>query len=185
MILVVLSLLALLTVPIAGGRLSQLAHVSLRGVWAVWTSIAIQLLITVGGRHVPMPVAELLHLASYGLSAWCVWTNRHLPGVTVLAVGGATNLLAIVANGGSMPATEWAWRTSGLRAATAGHFENSAASSGSALWFLGDVFAVPHGWPLANVFSIGDVVIVIGLIVFAHVSCRPAMARSPHASTAP
>ena len=32
----------------------------------------------------------------------------------------------------------------------------------SHLAFLGDIMAVPEGWPLANVFSIGDVVLVIG-----------------------
>jgi hypothetical protein len=33
------------------------------------------------------------------------------------------------------------------------------------LWFLGDVFAIPAGWPLANVFSVGDVLILLGAAV--------------------
>lgn len=172
MIVVAVALLGVLTVPLAGGRLSMLATLRLRQVWAVWASIVIQVLITVGGDHVPVGGAKALHMISYVLSAWCLWSNRHLPGVWVVCIGGGMNLMAIVANGGSMPATDWAWRTSGLDVATAGQFQNSAVSSGSPLWMLGDVFAVPRGWPFANVFSLGDVVIVVGLLVLVHRSCR-------------
>jgi hypothetical protein len=173
MILVAAALIGVLTVPLAGGRLAQLAGVQLRRVWTVWASIAIQLSITVGGLPVSAGIAEVLHLATYALSAWCIWSNRHLPGIWLVAAGGGLNLLAIAANGGTMPATEWAWRTSGLDVAAAGQFENSGISSGSPLWFFGDVFAVPRGWPFANVFSSGDVIIVIGLLVLVHSTCRP------------
>ena len=43
--------------------------------------------------------------------------------------------------------------------------------------WLGDVFAIPRGWPLANVFSIGDVVIVVAVGYFAHMVCRRAPVR--------
>ena len=52
-------------------------------------------------------------------------------------------------------------------------FENSAPVDDAHLAFLGDVFAVPAGWPLANVFSIGDVLIVIGAVALVHGACRP------------
>ena len=39
---------------------------------------------------------------------------------------------------------------------------NSAAIADAKLVFLGDVFAVPEPLPLANVFSAGDVCIVVG-----------------------
>lgn len=173
MILVAVALLGLLTVPLAGGRLSMLAALPLQQIWAVWASIAIQLLITVGGGHVPSDAATALHMVSYALSAWCLWSNRRLPGVWIVCLGGAMNLVAIAANGGSMPATAWAWRTAGLDIAAAGQFENSGVAAGARLWVLGDVFAVPHGWPFANVFSVGDIVIVVGLLVLVHRSCRP------------
>jgi hypothetical protein len=35
---------------------------------------------------------------------------------------------------------------------------------GARLWFLGDVFAIPASWPLANVFSVGDLLIAIGCV---------------------
>ena len=34
------------------------------------------------------------------------------------------------------------------------------------LWFLGDVFNTPAWFPLANVFSIGDLTLMIGMILF-------------------
>ena len=42
---------------------------------------------------------------------------------------------------------------------------------------LGDVMAVPSGWPLANVFSIGDVLLVVGAAVIMHVQCGSALVR--------
>jgi hypothetical protein len=47
------------------------------------------------------------------------------------------------------------------------------------LAFLGDVFAIPRGWPLANVFSVGDVLIAVGVVVAVHGICgsRPPWRR--------
>jgi hypothetical protein len=47
------------------------------------------------------------------------------------------------------------------------------------LAFLGDVFAIPRGWPLANVFSVGDVLIAVGAVVAVHGICgsRPPWRR--------
>ena len=34
------------------------------------------------------------------------------------------------------------------------------------------MFAIPKGWPFANVFSVGDVIIVIAVAYLAHAWCR-------------
>jgi hypothetical protein len=36
------------------------------------------------------------------------------------------------------------------------------------LQFLGDVFATPRSWPMANVYSVGDLLIVLGVFVLLH-----------------
>jgi hypothetical protein len=77
-----------------------------------------------------------------------------------------------------MPASMDAWERAGLRPIPPEVFENSSALSDPRLGFLGDIFAVPASWPLSNVFSIGDVLIVIGGTYFAHQCCR---ARPEHA----
>ncbi|MEP1124001.1 MAG: DUF5317 family protein [Ilumatobacter sp.] len=55
---------------------------------------------------------------------------------------------------------------------TGAAFENSNVNADARLAFLGDVFAIPANWPLANVFSIGDVIIVVAATYLAHVWCR-------------
>jgi hypothetical protein len=74
-----------------------------------------------------------------------------------------TNLAAVVTNGGYMPSTE-----SALRIANRGHetgYTNSAVVSHPNLAVFTDIFAIPSWMPLANVFSIGDVLIAAGLAV--------------------
>jgi hypothetical protein len=111
------------------------------------------------------------HVATYGLAALFVVANRALPGVLVVAAGGALNLAAIAANGGTMPASESALRAAGVEAVD-GRFANSAAVDDARLAWLGDVFAAPSWFPVPTVFSVGDVVIVAGIAVFLHRICR-------------
>ena len=47
-------------------------------------------------------------------------------------------------------------------------FLNSAAVPHPRLLFLGDILAVPHAVPFANVYSIGDVCIAIGVAIAIH-----------------
>ena len=62
-----------------------------------------------------------------------------------------------------MPASRAALRLAGLPVSAIPHNNSELATSGDHLRFLGDVFALPHSLPLANVFSIGDILIAIGL----------------------
>jgi len=169
MIILVASVFALLTVPLSGRSLAPLADVSLRSVWLVWLSIALQLPITL--LTVPNWVGQPLHLLTFALAGVFIAYNWRLPGVPLLAVGAGLNLAAIAANGGTMPASEWAWHTAGFPTLV-GEFENSNIVHNARLPWLGDVFAIPKGWPFANVFSVGDVIVVIAIAYFVHVWCR-------------
>ena len=174
MIIVVASIAAILTVPLTGRSLAPLAKLDLRRVWLVWASIGMQILITSVPRF-PNWLGQPLHLFTFALSAAFLWSNRHLPGAYLLAVGASLNLAAIAANNGTMPASPWAWHTAGLPAIV-DQFANSNIVHGARLWWLGDVFAIPKGWPLANVFSVGDVIVVVAVACLAHVWCRRAAA---------
>lgn len=94
--------------------------------------------------------------------------NRSLSGFRLIAAGAALNLVVIVANGGWMPSSPEAWQQlNGLAALPTLDYSNSAlAGSATFLPFLGDIFVLPRPLPFANVFSIGDVVIGLGAIVF-------------------
>ena len=148
-------------VPLLGGRLGALLELRFRGLWLLWTALAVQLVIFAPGG----PAWPSLHLASYALAAAFVWANRGLPFVGLTALGGGLNLVAIVANGGTMPASPDAVATAGL---TGSGPANSAVVASPKLAFLGDVFALPAGWPLHNVFSVGDVLLVAGAALLIH-----------------
>lgn len=90
--------------------------------------------------------------------------NLRLPGFALIAVGASLNLVAIVANGGQMPADPAAvMALLGQASLPADVFSNSiVAGSGAAFPYLGDTMVLPRPIPFANVFSIGDVLIGIG-----------------------
>lgn len=183
MIIVVAAIAAVLSVPLTGRSLAPLAGLSLRRSWLIALALCTQVIITVVAG-IPNWLGESLHVVTFGLAAGFVWANRRLPGMVLIAVGGGLNLLAIAANGGSMPASASAWRRAGL-ATDVDQFENSHVIRHARLPWLGDLFAVPKGWPLANVFSVGDVVIVIAIACFLHVWCRRSSAPAGDPATAP
>jgi hypothetical protein len=85
--------------------------------------------------------------------------------------GGALNVLVIALNGGVMPADPDTI-ASAAEHPEAGAFLNSVPVDDARLGFLGDVLATPASLPLHNVYSPGDVIAVIGLLVLVHVHCR-------------
>jgi len=87
--------------------------------------------------------------------------NWRIPGLPIVIAGAASNLLAIVANGGYMPASIAAMESVG-KAPPPG-YSNSVLLINPTLGPLTDIFALPHWLPMANVFSIGDVLIAAGV----------------------
>ena len=171
----VLALLLLASVPLLGGDLRRLAHVRLRSAGLLPLALGLQVLVITVVPQAPTAVVVPVHLATYALAAVFVWRNRALPGLPVIALGGAMNGAAIAANGGTLPASEAALRRAGL-AADPAEFTNSGVLEDPRLAFLGDVFAVPAGVPFANVFSLGDVVVLAGAAYAVHRLCRPVVA---------
>jgi Family of unknown function (DUF5317) len=153
-------------------RILRMAELRLGHVWLVWCAFLTQIVVFQWlAEHLPVWAVETIHFATYALVVLFIVVNRHLPGSLVIAAGTACNLLAITINGGTMPADMGAWERAGLDPIPVDVFNNSTALSDPTLLFLGDVFAIPAGWPLANVFSIGDVLIVVGGTYLAHRWC--------------
>ncbi len=163
------------SVPLAGGRLGDLSTLHFRAKSLAVSAIAIQILVISvlpGGENWAY---SALHVASYALLGAFLITNRGVPGLWLIAIGGALNLIVIAANGGVMPASPGAMEAAGLRH-DATDFSNSTAVDDPKLAFLGDVFAVPQSFPLHNVFSVGDVLIVVGVAVLLHRVCGSRLA---------
>jgi len=179
-ILLVAFALTLLSVPLCGGRLSRLGHLHLRHSWLIVSALAIQTLVISVIPGIGAGPGNAIHLATYAMAAVFLVMNRTLPGMPLLAFGSAANLAAILANGGVMPASAWATRVSGLTS-PGDEFANSRMVEHPHLLFLGDVFAIPEAWPLSNVFSIGDVALVIGGVILIHSTCETRFARAGRA----
>jgi hypothetical protein len=148
-----------------GGSLRALAKLRLRSVWLFYAAFAVQVVafpFSFLPWTTPDGFQKVLWLFSYGLLALAAARNLHLPGVRVIAAGMVLNLLAIVANGGRMPVLPEAMRGAGH---DYGVRMNSVAAADPHLDWLVDRWAAPEWVPLANVFSVGDVVIALGAVV--------------------
>ncbi len=168
MILIALALLCVITVPLTGGSLAQLAQVRLRWLWAGPVALAAQVVIVTVAPNGNAGLHEAVHVATYALVLSFLWANRHIAGMRLIGAGCVSNTVAIVANGGVMPESRTAQRIAGF---TEGRgFHNSAALLHPHLLWLGDNIPVPG--PLPNVLSIGDCAIFAGMLVVLHVTCR-------------
>jgi hypothetical protein len=170
MILALVYAVCLLSIPLAGGRVTRLAEVRLRKPGLAGAAIAMQILIVSVFPAALDPIAEPVHLASYVLLGAFAWVNRHVAGILIVALGGALNFFVISINGGVMPADPEAVASIG-RSVPKGEFINSTTLAHPKLAFLGDIIATPASWPVHNIYSVGDCVIVAGVLVLLHVAC--------------
>lgn len=145
-----------------GGRLEGLA--TLRVAWAPIAVVALLVQVLLFSSPLGDAVAgagPAIYVASTAAVLAVVVRNARLPGLAIVALGAVSNLAAIVANGGYMPADPGALALAGLDPSRG--YSNSIVTNRPALGPLTDIFALPAGVPMANVFSIGDVLIGLGI----------------------
>jgi hypothetical protein len=148
-----------------GGRPSGLARLHFRWTPLAAAGLAVQIVLfspavteVVGAAGPPLYVASTLAVV-----AVVVRNVSVAPGLALVAVGAIANLVAIVSNGGYMPVTPDALAASGR--VVSGVYSNSLETARPAFELLVDRFAMPRQLPLANVFSIGDVIVGLGLVI--------------------
>ncbi|MGI8605943.1 MAG: MFS transporter [Gaiellaceae bacterium] len=155
-------LLGILFALLVGGRPGRLLELELRHAWCVPTALGLQLALVWSsfGSSVPGEVGTVVHISSYGFLVFFAAANAGTKVLLPLFAGMAANAVAIVANGGKMPVSPEAARAAGI---DVGEHSN-VQLGGERLTFLGDVFALPHQVPFANVFSVGDLLIGVGMM---------------------
>jgi hypothetical protein len=162
-----------------GANLRQLRVVRLRASWLVFAALAVQVVLFSSASNVlHVPVSEsTAHIATYVGLLGFVAANIGQPGLGIAAAGCALNTIVIAANGGRMPVSLASWTATGRPAAelTAhGSYNNVVLATHAHLSWLGDVFALPRAFPLANSLSIGDLLVLIGVITFVFRVSLPA-----------
>lgn len=170
---------------LAGGRWGGLAALQVRWSWVILGGLLVQVVLF--SEAVSARIGALgppIYVASTAAVIAAIVANRAIPGMAVIAVGAASNLAAIVANGGYMPADPGAMASLGKADPTT--YSNSAVMADPVLAPLTDIFALPVWLPFANVFSIGDVLIGAGVVLVIVTAMRTAsQPASPSSAASP
>lgn len=163
-----------------GGRLRNVDQLRIRLPWLAIAALGLQFIAFSPLRDSLGDSGVIaVHFASYGLLVWFVILNRQRVGIVVAGSGLLMNLLAIALNGGYMPASRHALEVAGAEFTGATANNSSVIHAGTRLWFLGDVFAIPDGTILSNVFSVGDVLIIVGVAILIASAMRSAPTEVP------
>lgn len=167
-----------------GGRIANLASFSLRKVWLIIVPCCCLIGLYVAksfGSELAGGIAHYFQLLVYACIIAALCFNLRVPGVPLVALGTALNLLVALVNGGDMPVSMAAVKAAGLTE-TAKLLESDQLvrhvqmSPHTRLNFLADV--IPALWvpaPLRCVMSVGDVIVSVGLfVVVQHAMVRRA-----------
>jgi Family of unknown function (DUF5317) len=154
-----------------GGRASGLTELAFRWRWAVLAGIVTQvLLFSTALNGAVGTLGPVIYVGSTALVLAAILANWRITGMPVIALGAVSNLTAIIANRGYMPADPGAMASLGQTITDA--YSNSAIVIDPALRPLTDIFALPAWLPFANVYSIGDVLIGIGVVIVVVAAMR-------------
>lgn len=155
----------------------EIADLPLRAPWLALLAVALQLplLRSPGGPTEHLLVPRALFVVSNVLLLGFIWQNRRQIGILILGAGILCNFLAMVANGGLMPITpetliqinpgteqeQWSLDT---------HYGSSKdviqLQEETRLWVLSDILVLPPPCPWPTAFSLGDLLIAVGVLVF-------------------
>lgn len=167
---------------ITNGRLKNIIQRPLYWRALVLIALIVQFLIFSDlpvSKILPNIIIILLHYATYLCLLIFIIRNAKNFGISIVGLGVLLNTVVIFANGGHMPTIpENLKNTSVGKSAeiidqgVAVH--NSAKMTSDTIFpWLGDIFYLPSWVPFSNVFSIGDILIAIGICVYIVMNMRP------------
>ena len=142
----------------AGGKLGHLANLKFRWPWFVLVVLVVREAVVLTPLNQLDGVQYVYAAALAALVAWTAIHINRLPGVWLVTLGAAMNLIVIVANGGRMPVAP-ALATTLIRSGHLGQY--MLMSSATNLNWLADWIGFP--WPVRGAYSPGDLVIALGI----------------------
>ena len=157
-----------------GGRLRRLAYPRIRWGPVLIAAVVLRFLLS------PEPWQTALGLAQWGdqLYALCdglvilfLAVNFRVPGMPIVAAGQASNLLVKVLNGWKMPVDPVAAEKMGYLAEAQALRERGIwlhsqfVDAQTRLPFLGDVVYIGSPYPWPRLFSPGDLLLLLGIVV--------------------
>jgi hypothetical protein len=188
MAFVIVVIIAAAVALLTGGRLSNLKNLQFKFTWLVLAAVALKIITNSSLRYtfgISDLLAPKLYMVSLGLVALFVLLNIRLKGLALIGLGLLSNLAAIFFNGGYMPLK----REYFLLIATAEELEKInqglpvynyiATGPNTKLYYLSDIFLMPHWIFITKVFSVGDILITIGGCIFAWFYLKTPAKRKP------
>lgn len=163
--------LAILMGIVLGGRIEELADVKIARLPFIVASLVLKYsAVFVSGRITPTrSICLAVSCCSYGMLFYGLWPNIRQKGLALILFGSVTNFAAIVANGGRMPVDTGLLdpvKSAAQIAGLANSLTHQAMTHSVRLRFLGDIFSLRLFSEVPTTFSIGDVVMAVGLCVF-------------------
>jgi len=167
MILLVILAASLLLALARGGRFENLQYWQPRWGFLAGLALIVQIGLVFLQPESHYLIVALL-VASLASLAVFVVANRKLPGMVLLSIGLALNVIVVIANGGFMPVSPGALDRAGLQALAGlpegtlleGSKDVLLQSEHARLWWLGDIIPLPA--PISVVLSIGDLAVAAG-----------------------
>lgn len=165
-------LLGILVGKLRGGGFKRLGYSVLRFSWMIFFAFSLQLLTSIMiflGHPIAIKYRMILYVLSYGLLIMSLFFNIQFKSMWLIMIGAIANFAAILLNGGSMPIDMDILKKMGFKNLLSS-IESGALphyipleEAGGYTRYLGKILTTPNMYPLKQIFSIGDILVVVGI----------------------
>lgn len=169
-----LVLIALLVGWLFGGKFGRLADARIRFIWLIFVPLVMY--VSAWVVVFLMPPAKVWfsgvsHIIGKASLLIVVAANLRLPGAKLILLGMVLNFVAIVSNGGMMPANTDAiasvfGQSYAEKTASQPHVQSALMDTATHLGFLCDIIAARRPFVLVPaIYSVGDLILSVGIFI--------------------
>ncbi|WP_130805957.1 DUF5317 domain-containing protein [Senegalia massiliensis] len=167
-------LLAVIVGYMKGGKFTRIKNLNFKKLSPIIIALVVQYLVLIFSDKdlkVIGNYVEEIYLVSFILIFIGVIININIPSLWIVFVGSISNFIVFAMNGMKIPVSLDALKIAGMNS-TIKLMENGqyklydAIANGTNYEILGKVITIDNILPLAGVFSVGDILITMGLFVF-------------------